>query len=145
MEREGDLCLHVVRFPAEHQAAMLADWLRRERFAERLAPRFGPTPEEAGAFEESALAWGLRTGAIRRVIQAFRHETGSLTRQWSAAHQMLARFRMPEGAGHDAARVFIIWAQRHHFSWFHGRRERARDTLWSDDWFPPAEAYPHSD
>ena len=74
-------------------------------------PKFGPTAQEQAAFEQSSLAWGFRTGAIRRVIQAFRHEPGSLTRQWSAAHQMLARYQMPEGAGHDVARVFIAWAQ----------------------------------
>jgi len=99
MERNGDRYEHVVRFGAEHQAAALADWLRRERFAERPVPKFGPTAVEAAAFEEAALAWGFRTGAIRRVIQAFRHEPGSLTRQWSAAHQMLARYQMPEGGG----------------------------------------------
>jgi len=61
---------------------------------------------------------------MRRVIQAFRHEPGSLTRQWSAPHQMLARYQMPEGCGFDVAAVFISWAQRrHHCHWFHRRRE----------------------
>ena len=134
-----------MRFGAEHQAAALADWLRRERFAERPVPKFGPTVEEVAAFEEAALAWGFRTGAIRRVLQAFRNETGSLTRQWSAAHQMLARYQMPEGGGHDAARVFIVWAQKHHWHWFLGRRERADHPFRPADWFPPPDAYPHSD
>jgi hypothetical protein len=145
MERNGSRYDHVVRFAAGHQAAVLADWLRRERFAERPAPRFGPTAEEAEAFEQAALARGFHTGAIRRVIQAFRQEPGSLTRQWSAAHQMLARYRIPEGAGHDAARVFIAWAQKHHWHWFFGRRERADNPFRPADWFPPAEAYPHSE
>src|SRR5882762_4183106 len=99
---------YVVRFGAEHQEAPLADWLRGERFAERPVRRFGPTPEEAVAFEQSAFAWGFRTGALRRVIQAFRREPGSLTRQWSAAHQMLARYQMLKGR--DVAAVFISWA-----------------------------------
>ena len=62
-----------------------------------------------------------RTGAIRRVIQAVRHEPGSLTRQWSAAQQMLAHYRMPEGR--DVAQVFIALAQKHHWHWFHRRRD----------------------
>jgi hypothetical protein len=79
------------------------------------------------------------------VIQAFRHEPGSLTRQWSAAHQMLARYQMPEGAGHDVARVFIAWAQKHHGHWFYSWRQSADNPIRPIDWFPPADAYTHSD
>jgi len=143
MERNGDRYEHVVRFAAEHQAAALADWLKRKRFAERPAPRFGSTPEEQAAFEQSALAWGFRTGALRRVVQAFRHERGSLTRQWSAAHQMLARYRMPEGR--DVAQVFISWAMQKHHHWFFRQREWADNPFRPADWFPPDDAYPHSD
>ena len=46
MERNGGRYEHVVRFAAEHQAAALADWLRRERIAEPPAPRYAPTAEE---------------------------------------------------------------------------------------------------
>lgn len=142
MERNVDRYEHVVRFGIEHQAAALADWLRRERFAQRPVPRFGPTPEEKAAFEQSALAWGFRTGAIRRVIQAFRREPGSLTRQWSAAHQTLAQYRMPEGPGLDVVVVFLSWVQKHHGHWFHHQRAPAAPP---PDWFPPENAYPHSD
>src|SRR5262249_18771835 len=141
MERNGDRYEHVVRFAAEHQAAALHDWLRQTRFSQRPAPRFGPTPEGQAAVEQSALAWGVRSGSIRRVPQAFRQEPGSLTRQWSAAHQALARYRMPEGR--DVAQVFISWAQKHHWHWFHRRREWADNPLRPPDWYPPADAYPH--
>jgi hypothetical protein len=134
-----------VRFSQQHQADALRDWLHRQRFAQRPVPKFGPTPEERAAFEQVALAWGFRTGAIRRVVQAFRNEPGSLMRQWSAAHQMLARYRMPEDGGHDAARVFITWAQKHHWHWFFRRREHADNPFRPADWSPPAEAYPHSE
>jgi hypothetical protein len=33
------------------------------------------------------------------------------------------RHQMPEGR--DVAAVFIGWAQKHHWHWFHGRRKRA--------------------
>jgi hypothetical protein len=123
----------------------LRQWLQRTRFVERPAPQFGPTLEERAAFEQAALAWGFRTGAIRRVIQAFRREPGSLTRQWSAAHMTLAQYRMPESMGHDVAAVFVAWAQRHHGGWFYGRREEAQGPFRPADWFPPADAWPHSD
>jgi hypothetical protein len=143
MERNGDRYEHVVRSASEHQATAFRDWLQQTRFSQRPVPKFGLTPEEQAAFEQSALAWGFRTGAIRRVIQAFRHEPGSLTRQWSAAHQTLARYQMPEGR--DVAQVFISWAQKHHWHWFHRQRERADNAFRPADWFPPADAYPHSD
>jgi hypothetical protein len=76
------------------------------------------------------------------VIQAFRHEPGSLTRQWPAAHQMLAHYRMPEGR--DVAQVFISWAQKRHWHWFIAG-ERADNPFRPADWFPPDDSYPHSD
>ena len=63
--------------------------------------------------------------------------------QWSAAHQMLARYQMPEGR--DVASVFIGWAQKHHWHWFDGRRERADNSLRPADWYTPHDAYPHSE
>jgi hypothetical protein len=77
------------------------------------------------------------------VIQAFRHEPGSLTRQWSAAHQTLARYRMPEGR--DVAQVFISWAQEHHWHWFRCRREWAANPFRPADWYPAGDAHPHSE
>ena len=145
MERNGDRYEHVVRFGSEHQAATLQEWFRRTRFDQWPVPKFGPTAQEKAAFAQSALALGFRTGAIRRVIQAFRHEPGSLTRQWSAAHRMLARYQMPESAGHDVARVFITWAQKHHGHWFHAWRQRADNPFRPPDWFPPANTYTHSE
>jgi hypothetical protein len=55
---------------------------------------------------------------------------------------MLARYQMPEGR--DVAAVFISWAQHHGHS-FHGRRERADNPFRPADWFPPADAYPHTE
>ena len=58
---------------------------------------------------------------------------------------MLARYQMPEGAGHDVARVFIAWAQKHHVHWFHGWRQRADDPIRPPDWLRPADAYTRSE
>jgi hypothetical protein len=64
-------------------------------------------------------------------------------RKWSAAHQELARYQMPEGR--DVAQVFISWAQKHHWHWFFGRRERVDNLFRPPDWYPPDDAYPHSE
>jgi hypothetical protein len=72
----------------------------------------------------------------------FRQETGSLTRQWSAAHQMPTRYQMPEGR--DVAAVFISWAQKHHWHWFQGRREWADNPFRPADWYPPQDTYHRS-
>jgi len=56
---------------------------------------------------------------------------------------MLARYQMPEGR--DVASVFIGWAQKHHWHWFDGRRERADNSLRPADWYTPHDAYPHSE
>src|ERR1700747_1058302 len=48
---------------------------------------------------------------------------------------------MPEGASHDAARVFITRVQKHHWHWFFGRRERADNPFRPPDWYPPDDAY----
>jgi hypothetical protein len=42
----------------------------------------------------STLLWGFRIGATRRVLQAYHNAPGSMTRQASAARQMLASYQM---------------------------------------------------
>ncbi len=91
MERFGDVYLQVVRFASEHQAEAFRSATQRCDFARRPVPQFGPPAEERAAFSEAALLWGFRTGAIRRVLKAFRNTPGSLTQQWSAARQWLPR------------------------------------------------------
>jgi hypothetical protein len=41
--------------------------------------------------------------------------------------------------------VVISWAQNHHWHWFFGQRERSEHPFRPADWFPPAEAYAHSE
>ena len=142
MDRFGDHYWHVVRFGSQHQAEALDLWLRRNRFAERPAPKFGPSPEEKTAFEQAALVWGLRTGAVRRIVQAFRNTSGSLTQQWSAAESVAHSYRMPEG---NVAQVLVSWAMKHHYHWFFRERRPALLLLENPDDYPPPNAYPHSE
>ena len=122
---QRDQWMYVVHFSEAHQAKALADWVRRQRFSERPAPTFGPSPDERTAFEQAAVAWGVRTGAIRRAVQAWRrkaHEGGSLL-QCQTAAQMALRPYLPPDHGHfDMAQVFVSWVQREHGQWFYGRR-----------------------
>lgn len=98
MSRQDDRDVYVVHFAEAHQAQALSDWLRREHFAERPAPKFGPSCEEKHAFEQAALHWGLRTGALRRVVQAYRRamfDNASKLRCRSAAQEELRRHLPP--------------------------------------------------
>ncbi len=134
----------VFHFPEAHQAAAFKDWAWRERIAELPMPKFGPSAEEKAAFEELAIRWGLRTGALRRVVQANRraYQTGaSLLQCHTAAQKALRPFLPPDASFFDMAQVMVSWAMRKHPSWFHGHR---REMLPPED-FPPEEAYPHSD
>jgi hypothetical protein len=56
---------------------------------------------------------------------------------------MVGRYQRPEGR--DVAAVVIGWAQKYHWHWFHGRRERADNPFRPVDWYPPHDAYPHSE
>jgi len=47
---------------------------------------------------------------------------------------MLARYQMLKGR--DVAAMFISWAQKHHWHWFFGQRERADHPFRPADWFP---------
>lgn len=143
--RDGDRYVHVVHFSEEHQAKALQDWINRQRFAERPVPKFGPSPEERAAFEQTALLWGLRTGAVRRTVQAWRRksrEGGSLLQCQSAAQRTLRLFMPPDDRHFDMAQVFVSWAQREHGPWFYGYRS-AIEAL--PHWFAPEDAYTHSE
>jgi hypothetical protein len=144
LERFGDVYWHVVRFGSEHQAEAFRVAAHRCDFARRPGPRFGPPAEERAAFREAALLWGLRTGAIRRVLQAWRNTQGSLTQQWSAAQQMLAAYRMPQGHD-DIAAIFLDWARENHWHWLHRQRHPGWLPFDEFHWVMPQEAYPHSD
>ena len=71
--RQDDHDVYVVHFAEEHQAAALDRWLREARFAARPGPSRQSVADRA-ALEAAILRWGFRTGAVRRVVQAYRRE-----------------------------------------------------------------------
>jgi hypothetical protein len=119
MRWQIDRDVHVVHFAEAHQAVALEEWVRRNRFAERPAPKIGPSSAERAAFEAAAVMWGVRTGALRRLV-------------------------LPPAGGYiDMAELFVRWAKREHWHWFYGRRKPS-PRPWEDPAdYPPADAYPH--
>ena len=47
-------------------------WIDRSDIAHRPMPKLGETAEEKAARKREPLAWGLETGAVRSVVQAYR-------------------------------------------------------------------------
>ena len=144
MERFGDVYWHVVRFASEHQANAFRVGAQRYHFARRPAPQFGPPAEERAVFRDAVLLWGLRTGAIRRVLQAWRNAPGSSMQRWSAAQTALAAYRMPKGPD-DIVGIFIDWARENHWHWLHRQRHPGWLPFDEFHWVIPQSAYAHSD
>ncbi len=139
---------YVAHMAAAHQADALKDWLWRERFSARRIPKFGPTKEEAEAFEREIIAWGIRTGALRRVVQAFRHayrEGQSLHKCRTLSQQAMRPYLPPNMEYFDGSRVMVSWAEREHYHWFNGYRPWAKEAFRPPDWYPPDDAYAHSE
>lgn len=145
---QNDRDVYVVHFAEAHQAKALEEWVKRTRFYARPKPRYGPSEEERAAFEQEALAWGTRTGALRAVVQAYRrrhHASANMMQCQTAAEQMLRRYLLPEGHGYyNVATVLVSWAMRKHTAWFFGSRRIVTRPPAEPD-FPPPDAYPHSE
>ncbi|HLG47777.1 MAG TPA: hypothetical protein VKY24_16160 [Reyranella sp.] len=135
---------HVVHFGSAHQADAFDRVAKDRKFATRPVPQFGPPEHEKQAFREAALLWGFRTGAIRRVLRAYRDGPGSLMQRDGAARDVLRAYKMPEGHG-DILHVFIEWVVEHHPHWFNHRRHPGYLPFDEFHWVIPQEAYPHSD
>jgi len=143
MARFGRAYWHTVHFASQHQADAFSAWCTRTAIARRDVPRFGRSPEEKAAFREACLVWGFRTGAIRRIVQAFRHTKGPLMQQHSAAQNVAWSYRPPEDG--DVAMELVHWAMENHWHWFHRQRRPALIPLEDPNDYPPQDAYPHSE
>lgn len=146
---QHDRDVHVIHFVEAHQAKALEEWVRHNRFYDRPKPHYGPSQAERSAFEQEAVKWGIRTTALRRVVQAYRcrsREGGSLLQCHTAAQQTLRLYLLPpEHDQYDVAQVLVSWAMREHFHWFFGWREPTVAVTEGADDYPPPSAYPHSE
>lgn len=136
---------HVFHFGSQQQAdafrkiAWDGNYHRREVI-------YRPSKDQIEAFRQTVLLWGFRTGAIRRVLRAWRNTPGSLHQQSTAAQLMVASYRVPEG-DEDVFHIFFEWAGKHHWHWLHRQRKEPGWISWNDHdhWTVPQDAYPHSE
>jgi hypothetical protein len=87
-------------------------WIDRSGIAHRPMPKLGETAEEKAARKREALAWGLETGAVHAVVQAYRRARdrgeSELTALNAAADVALGMGR-PLDKVNDTVRVLIDW------------------------------------
>src|SRR5215813_1382402 len=85
-------------------------WIDRSGIASRPMPRLGEAPQEREERRREALAWGLETGAVHAVVQAYRQARNrgesELTAFNAAADTALA-FGRPLNQINDTARVLL--------------------------------------
>lgn len=144
--REERQDVMVYLFGAASQADAFRDWARREKIDRLPAARYGPTSEERTAFEDVAVRWGVRTGALRRIVQAYRrtmHGGGSMLRCHTAAQLAYQAELPPEHCERFAVgQVLVGWAMRLYPDWFHGHR---RPSFEAEADYAPQDAYPHTE
>jgi hypothetical protein len=103
----------VFHFATWAKARAMQHWIDRSGIAHRPMPKLAETAEEKAARKLDALAWGLETGAVRTVMQAYRQARdrgeSELTAFNAAADAVLA-LGCPLEKINDTARVLIDWA-----------------------------------
>jgi hypothetical protein len=118
-EESGYLVYH---FTTWAKARALQHWIDRSGIAHRPMPKLGATPEEAADRKRQALAWGLATGAVREVVQAYRrarHAGGEDLTAFNAACTVgLALGRANDEVQHTVE-VLLEWARENHREWFY--------------------------
>jgi hypothetical protein len=83
-------------------------------------PKLGPTPEEVAERKRQALAWGLATGAVRDIVQAYRrarHAGDEDLTSFNAACAVGLALGRPNDEVRHTVGVLLEWARE-------SRRER---------------------
>jgi hypothetical protein len=105
----------VFHFTTWAKARAMQHWIDRSGIAHRPMPKLAETAEERAERVGEALAWGLETGAVHAVVQAYRQAQdrgeSELTAFNAAADTALA-FGRPLDQINDTARVLIEWAAK---------------------------------
>src|SRR5215813_8528374 len=109
-----DAGYRVFHFGTWAKARAMQHWIDRSGIAHRAMPKMGETAEERAERQREALAWGLETGAVHAVVQAYRQARdrgeSELTAFNAAADAALALGR-PLDKINDTARVLIEWSR----------------------------------
>jgi hypothetical protein len=111
-----DAGFRVFHFPTWAKARAMQHWIDRSGIVHRPMPKLGETPQEREERKREALTWGLKTGAVWAIVQAYRQARdrgeSELTAFNAAADAALALSR-PLDKINDTARVLIDWAAQH--------------------------------
>lgn len=144
MSRFDQKYWHVFHFGSQQQADAFKK-ISWDGNYHRRAMCYRPTPGDREAHRQAVLLWGFRTGAIRRVLQAWRNTSGSLHQQNTAGQLMVSSYRVPEG-NQEALHIFLEWAGKHHWHWLH-RQRKPGWMPWddTDHWAIPQDAYSHTE
>ena len=67
-----DAGYRVFHFGTWAKARAMQHWIDRSGIVHRPMPKLGETPQEREERRREALAWGLETGAVHAVVQAYR-------------------------------------------------------------------------
>ena len=96
------------------KARAMQHWLDRSGIAHRPMPKLGPTAEEVAERKRKALAWSLRTGAARPILDAYRQARqagdAELT-AFNAACDVAKAMGRPTGEVQVTVRTLLEWAR----------------------------------
>lgn len=112
----------VLHFTTWAKARAMQHWIDRSGIAHRPMPKLGLTKDEIAESRREALAWGLETGAVRDVVQAYRrarHRGDSELTAFNQAADMAKALGRPTDKVQETAQVLIGWAIEHHRDWFY--------------------------
>jgi hypothetical protein len=112
----------VYRFTTWAKARAMQYWIDRTGIAKRPMPKLGVTPEEITETKERALTWGLATGAVREVVQAYRrarHAGDAELTSFNAACTVAMALGRPTGEVENTVKTLLEWAKENHREWFY--------------------------
>jgi hypothetical protein len=118
-EESGYLLYH---FTTWAKARAMQHWIDHSGIAHRPMPKLGPTPEETAHRKRQALAWGLATGAVRDIVQAYRrarHAGDEGLTSFNAACAVGLALGRPNDEVRHTVEVLLEWARENHREWFY--------------------------
>lgn len=111
----------VYHFTTWAKARAMQHWIDRSGIANRPMPKLGLTAEEIAEAKRQALEWGVKTGAARDVVQAYRRARYSgdaeLT-SFNAACAVAMSLGRPGEEVENTVRTLLEWARATYPHWF---------------------------
>src|SRR5215813_14450747 len=110
-----DAGYRVFHFGTWAKARAMQHWIDRSGIVHRPMPKLGETPQEREERRREALAWGLETGAVHAVVQAYRQARDrgeSELAAFNAAADAALALGRPLDKVNDTARMLIDWAAK---------------------------------